>query len=39
VDTQEAEFHVLEGEGAWEDFQVRFVRSAVEAGFKAACET
>jgi hypothetical protein len=38
VDTQEAEFYVLEGdeasaEPAWEDFQIRFVRSAVASGF------
>ena len=38
MDTQPAEFYVLEGEEAsaepaWEDFQTRFVRSAVASGF------
>jgi hypothetical protein len=39
VDTREVEFHSLEGENptlepAWEDYMVRFVRSAVAAGFR-----
>ncbi|MBN9119922.1 MAG: hypothetical protein J0I06_12300 [Planctomycetes bacterium] len=39
VDTREVEFHALEGENptlepAWEDYMVRFVRSAVAAGFR-----